>query len=297
MINIYDFICSKASYFDQLKFGDKGDIFIDYLCPIQEKKARAWSHKNCLMYVVQGVKGYGSLNQYHQTQKHQLLFIRKGGIILHQYFQEPYRALIFMFDDAVIKEFISEYPTLVQSASLKGIDYSNQQPITVLNSNSFVKSIFISSLDYLKNPTTESTISLEIKFKELFINILRDKHSNMFATYLSWLCHTSEATFIKLMRENCHYNFTTKELAKIACMSLSTFKGTFIRILGVTPGKWLHDQRITTAIALLCNTDNSISEIAFDLGYNDTAAFSKSFKDTTKMNPTDYRKNSISDPK
>ena len=200
MINIYDFICSKASYFDQLKFGDKGDIFIDYLCPIQEKKARAWSHKNCLMYVVQGVKGYGSLNQYHQTQKHQLLFIRKGGIILHQYFQEPYRALIFMFDDAVIKEFISEYPTLVQSASLKGIDYSNQQPITVLNSNSFVKSIFISSLDYLKNPTTESTISLEIKFKELFINILRDKHSNMFATYLSWLCHTSEATFIKLMR-------------------------------------------------------------------------------------------------
>ena len=31
-----------------------------------EKKARAWSHKNCLMYVVRGVKGYDSVNHYHQ---------------------------------------------------------------------------------------------------------------------------------------------------------------------------------------------------------------------------------------
>lgn len=297
MINIYDFICSKSSYFDQLKFDDRGDVFIDYLCPIQEDKARVWSHKNCLMYVVQGIKGYDSVNHYHQAQKHQLLFIRKGGVILHQYFQEPYRALIFMFDDTILKEFISEYPRLIKSTNLKDIDFNNQQTITALNYNPFVESVFISSLNYLKNPTTESVISLKIKFKELFINILRDKHSNTFATYLSWLCHASEASFIKLMHENCHYNLTTKELARIACMSLSTFKRTFFRILGETPGKWLHDHRITTAIALLCNTNKTISEIAFDLGYNDTAAFSKSFKGATKLTPTDYRQNSISEPK
>jgi len=291
MINIYDFICSNSSFFNQLKFGGKGDVFIDYLCPIQEEKARVWSHKNCLMYVVQGIKGYDSVNHYHQSREHQLLFIRKGGVILHQYFQEPYRALIFMFEDAVIKEFISEYPTLLKPTDLKDIDFSNQPTITALNSNPFVKSVFISSLDYLKKPTAESAISLEIKFKELFVNILRDKNSNTFARYLSWLCNASDASFIKLMRENSHYNFTTKELARIACMSLSTFKREFVKVLGVTPGIWLHDQRMARAISLLCNTDKTISEIAFELGYNDAAAFSKSFKSITNINPTDYREN------
>ena len=42
MINIYDFICANATSFDQLMFGEKDDVFIDYLCPIQQVKARAW---------------------------------------------------------------------------------------------------------------------------------------------------------------------------------------------------------------------------------------------------------------
>lgn len=291
MINIYDFICTNSSSFDQLKFGNKGDIFIDYVCPIQEKKARAWSHKNCLMYVVQGVKGYDSVNHYHQSKEHQLLFIRKGGVILHQYFQEPYRALIFMFDDRVIKEFISEYPTVFKPAELKNIDFRNQSTITELSSNSFVKSTFISSLEYLKNPNAESVISLEIKFKELFINILRNKETNIFTSYLSWICNASDAAFIKLMRENSHYNFTTMELARIACMSLSTFKREFVRILGVNPGGWLRDQRKARAIELLCNTNKSVSEIAFELGYSDVASFSKAFKTATNVSPANYREN------
>lgn len=71
------------------------------------------------MYVVQGVKGYAAVNHYHQSREHQLFFVRKGGIVLHQYFEKPYRALIFMFDDEVIKELISEYPTLLNTANIK----------------------------------------------------------------------------------------------------------------------------------------------------------------------------------
>lgn len=294
MINMYDFICSNSSFFDQLKFGDQGDVFIEYLCPIQEKKARVWSHKNCLMYVVQGKRIYDSLNYIHKTGKHQLLFIRKGGIILHQYFQEPYRALIFMFDDAVIKKLISEYPALLEPAPSKNPDFDTQPTIIALHLNPFIESVFFSSLDYLKMPTAESAISMEIKFKELVINILRDKESNSFSHYLSWFCNASDAAFIKLMRENSHYNFTTKELARIACMSLSTFKREFERIFGVTPGKWLRQQRMEMAIRLLHTTEKSIVEIAFDIGYNDAAAFSKAFKKATNQSPSDYRERSKS---
>src|SRR4051812_24926556 len=100
-INIYDFICSTSSYKDQLKFGRSGEMFIDYHCTITDDHSRVWSHKNCLIYIVQGRKGYESLDNFHLSNNHQVLFIRKGGFILHQQFGKPYHALIFMFEDAL----------------------------------------------------------------------------------------------------------------------------------------------------------------------------------------------------
>lgn len=294
MINIYDFICSNASYFDQLKFGNDEKIFIDYLCPITEDKARAWSHKNCLMYVVQGSKGYAPANYYHLSQEHQFLFVRKGGIILHQDFKTPYRALIFMFDDSSIKEFFGEYPELLVHG---GNDFIESPAISELPSSIFIRSVFISSLDYLKSPAVENSISLELKFKELLVNVMREKDANSFRGYLSQICNNEAASFIKLMRENSQYNFTSKELARIACMSLSTFKRVFIKHFGIPPGKWLHEQRIARAIALLAHDSNSVSEIAFELGYSDAAAFSKAFKLATKLSPVEYCRNRSIEPK
>lgn len=297
MVNIYDFICSNSSYFDQLKFGRDKKIFIDYLCPITEKKARVWSHKNCLMYVVQGAKGYASLDHYHQSHEHQIFFIRKGGYILHQQFENPYRALIFMFDDAAIRDFLAEYPHLLKEKIRTEADFINQPAATALESSPFIKSVFISSLDYLKHPATESSISLEIKFKELMVNLLREREFNSFYFYLSWLCNDNRASFIKLMRENSHFNFTTEELARIACMSLSTFKRVFKKHFGVSSGKWLREQRIARAKFLLENTDKNVTEIAFELGYSDAASFSKAFKLATTLNPTDFCQRQESDLK
>src|SRR5690606_40823593 len=110
--------------------------------------------------------------------KHQLLFIRKGGIILHQIFKKPYRALIFMFDDSTIQQIMSEYPTLLGIDFPKSINFYNHPPIIELKSNPHLQSIYFSALEYLKNPAPESTISLEIKFKELIINVVREKESN-----------------------------------------------------------------------------------------------------------------------
>lgn len=289
MINIYDFICSNSSHFAQLKFGNDEKIFIDYLCPITEEKARVWSHKNCLMYIDKGAKGYSSIDYYHKSDEQQVLFIRKGGYILNQYFEKPYRALIFMFDDLAVKELLLEYPDLLKQKVGSEKYFISKPTVLQLESSSFIQSIFITSLEYLKHPSVESKISLEIKFKELIVNLLREKDSNEFYSYLSWLHNDEKVSFIKLMYENRHFSFSSEELAKIACMSLSTFKRIFKKHFGISPGKWLRIQRIEKAKDLLKNTNKSISEIAFDLGYGDTASFSKAFKLTTKINPTDFR--------
>lgn len=289
MINMYDYICANASLVDQMKFGKKGDIFIDYICVIDDRKARTWSHKNCLMYVVRGIKGYDTHDHYHESAPHQVLFIRKGGVVLHQIYEEPYRALIFMVDDSTIQNIISEYPKLFALQPGPRIDFTSYPSLANLQTSRHIQSIFYSALEYLKNPTPESQISLELKFKELVVNLIRQKESNTFVEYLSWLCQESEAAFIKLMRENCQNNFTVKELARIAGMSLSTFKREFVRVLGLPPGKWLDNQRMTKAYYYLLHTSKTISEIAFDLGYSDTSAFSRWFKHRTGQSPQLFR--------
>ncbi len=297
MINIYDFIRAHSSSFDQLRFGDNGDIFIDYLCPIKENKARVWTDMNCLMYVMEGAKGYASMDYYHESAASQVLFIRKGGYMLHQRFENPYRALIFMFADASLKSFFAEYPYLLAERVATEADFMSQPVVLELPSSPFIASTFSSALDHLKHPVPESHVSLKLKFRELLVDMLREKRSNPFYVYLSWLCDDEKLSFMKLMRENAHCHFTIEELARVSGMSLSSFKRVFKGSFGMSPGKWLDQQRISSAIALLVNTSKTISEIAFDLGYSDASAFTRAFKRATDKNPAYYRRKHYSESK
>ncbi len=288
MLNMYDFITSNASDFDQLKFGKQDDVFIDYLCPIPDTKSRVWSHKNCLIYVMQGVKDYCSLESYHKSQTGQVLFIRKGGYVIFQHFETPYRALIFMFDDGAIRNLLLEYPDLLQVESNTRKAFLAEPEILLLESSPFIESIFSSCLMYVQDAADESPISLELKFKELLVNLLRKKEDNAFYLYLSWMSLEEDVAFVKLMTENSHLNFTSEELARAAGMSLSTFKRTFKRYFKQSPGKWLREQRLSRAKSMLKRPDKNISDVAFELGYSDVATFSKAFKAETGLKPSAF---------
>ncbi|CAN5537209.1 AraC family transcriptional regulator [soil metagenome] len=296
MLNIYDFICSTSSQAQQAKFGKGEEVFIDYRCPITDEQAQVWSHKNLLMFVMEGIKGYETFNGYHVSEKHQILFVRKGGFVLHQHFEKPYHALVFMFDDDFVKAFMQDYPSLLKSFTHAENDFIDLPNVMQLKSSPFIESIFFTSRDYLMEGDTYSLISLELKLKELFVNLLKEKKDNPFNFYLSYLVSDELISFIKLVRENYQRNFTMEELAKTTAMSVSTFKRVFKAHFGKPPGKWLHEQRISKATELLSNPQISISEIAFQLGYSGVAAFSKAFKNSTSIRPSDFLKAHATEP-
>lgn len=296
MINMYDFITANASYFDQLKFGKGGDIFIDYLCPITDPRSQVWTHKNCLMYVMQGVKEYASLEHYHRSKEGEVLFFRKGGYLLTQHFAKPYRALIFMFNDEAIRSLLIEYPHLLTVDPASKTTFLNTSKILPLESPDMIKSLFSSALMYISEPATESPVALELKFKELMVNLLRRKENNDFYLYLSWIVHEKDIPFMKLMKENSHLNFTVEELAKTANMSLSSFKRFFKKQFNLSPGQWLHEQRMARAKHMLKDLHKSISDVAFELGYSDVASFSKAFKADVGYSPSDFLKAELNEP-
>ena len=66
-------------------------------------------------------------------------------------------------------------------------------------------------------------------------------------------------------------------LCKIACMSRSKFYQQFKLAFGVTPAVWQQQLRLQKAYRLL-QTGERISQVCYQLGFNDPCHFSRVFK-------------------
>ncbi|MGC5698973.1 AraC family transcriptional regulator [Pseudomonas sp. NFXW11] len=79
-----------------------------------------------------------------------------------------------------------------------------------------------------------------------------------------------------------------EELAKLAGMSRSAFAYQFKHVTGYTPIEYIRVWKIQLAMERLSNTRESISTIAFALGYESESAFSTAFKGVTGYAPSKH---------
>jgi AraC-like DNA-binding protein len=78
-------------------------------------------------------------------------------------------------------------------------------------------------------------------------------------------------------------------LARIAHVSEAHFIRTFRATFGETPHRYLQRRRVERAMALLCSTDRSITDICMSVGFSSLGTFSRTFRDIVGESPKDYR--------
>jgi AraC-like DNA-binding protein len=74
-------------------------------------------------------------------------------------------------------------------------------------------------------------------------------------------------------------------------LSADHFTRIFRETVGMRPCEYATRRRADLAAAALLNTNKSITEIALELGYHDTAHFSHSFRQVKKVSPKAFRRN------
>lgn len=79
------------------------------------------------------------------------------------------------------------------------------------------------------------------------------------------------------------------ELVNISHMSRSTLMRVFRKATGQSPIEYLVRLRIQKSMKLLHNTNMNITEIAMEIGFNDSNYFTRQFRKTNGMSPTAYR--------
>ncbi|ASV32151.1 helix-turn-helix domain-containing protein [Maribacter cobaltidurans] len=89
---------------------------------------------------------------------------------------------------------------------------------------------------------------------------------------------------------NYHKNLRLQELANIALLSENHLLRNFNQIFGVTPFQYISNKRIQEAKRQLLETDKTIKEITFDIGYSSLGNFSNYFKNIVGQSPSELRK-------
>jgi transcriptional regulator GlxA family with amidase domain len=91
------------------------------------------------------------------------------------------------------------------------------------------------------------------------------------------------------LQEQFDARFSINELAQRLGMSSRNFNRRFKQATGETPLNYLHQIRINCAKQLLETDFKSVSEICYQVGYEDVPFFRSVFKRYTGLSPKDYR--------
>ena len=93
----------------------------------------------------------------------------------------------------------------------------------------------------------------------------------------------------KFIEENYRDKISIEKLAAGLNIGRRNFDRRFIKATGLTPLDYLQRVKIEAAKKLFETTRKTVTEIMYDVGYNDTKAFRDVFSRVTGMSPFDYK--------
>jgi AraC-like DNA-binding protein len=80
-----------------------------------------------------------------------------------------------------------------------------------------------------------------------------------------------------------------RAVAAVAHVSPAHFIRTFHTVFGEPPHRYLQRRRVERSMFLLRETDRSITDICFDIGFTSLGTFSRTFRHIVGETPSEYR--------
>jgi len=171
----------------------------------------------------------------------------------------------------------------------------------ILNTVNEIMEIVVYSLKNHTNfKVVEKTIILEVGLHigmqndiktifETLVNLMKKNLTQIDDARKSEVCRPIKKVQIYI---NEHYasDITLDEISAIVDFNATYFSVLFKKETGMGFLEYLTSVRVDAAKHLLGDTNKSIHEICYAVGYNDLKHFTKLFKKITKLTPSEYRK-------
>lgn len=213
----------------------------------------------------------------------EILFIPRGLYHITDLLssQGHFHSLLFYFGDDIVQEFLStvrvnevertELPEFLKLGAVPMVNLFAQSLIQIyqnkkIRDKNFLNLKILELLHLLNNLATEK------KFTEFLFQLTLPKKRNIKA----------------FIENNFDKPLKIEDYAYLTGRSVSTFRRDFKAHFDTTPKKWLKEKRIEKAVNLLRNQELSVTQLAYEVGYENISYFIKEFKTQIGLSPKQY---------
>jgi transcriptional regulator GlxA family with amidase domain len=182
------------------------------------------------------------------------------------------------------KEVIVEFTRLAQLSMPGGI---TSEMLVVSNPSGSLLRYIASIQLYLQDGVSITDKLARIKLLELLLCLSADDHSILKEVLDIREQFRSKITGV--VEENIMNSLTLRQLARLSGRSLSSFRRDFSSIYNMPPSRWIRLKRLEKALELLTNTNMTITDICYTLGFENVAHFSRIFKLQFHYPPSEIR--------
>jgi len=184
------------------------------------------------------------------------------------------------------------YPALVEELfefDLSRSDYSFDYNIKKVEVDRLLAN-FRESIDILlDNPDLADESIIKTKLKEFVLLMAKSQDAPSELDFLSAIFKPLDIEFKSTILDNIYSNLSVDELARLCHLSNSSFKRKFQESFNTSPKKYISQKKVEKAASLLKIADLRVSDIAYDVGFDSLATFSRNFTAAYGKSPTEYR--------
>lgn len=240
----------------------------------------------CFMFVNKGEVGVRSQDDYFKLNQ-------RVGMLAKclNYFFEP------TDNESACKDGIESvgvflYPSLIKDLfefELSGSNHMVSYNLKQVQIDRLLENYRESINILLDNPELADEGIIKTKLKEFVQLVSKSEEAPSQLDFLSALFKPNEVAFKTTIQHNLYANLTLEELAALCHLSLSSFKRKFGEVFDESPKKYLARKKVEKAASLLKANDRRISEIAYEVGFDSLATFSRNFTAVYSKSPSEYR--------
>ena len=283
MVNLFTKI-KQSSLYPKMEVSEL--LFVEYTCPVEDHKFGIWSNNNYFAFISSGKKIWRTIHRSYEVQDGDIIFVKKGANLTHQFFNDEFCAIFMFIPDDFIKGFLKRNAGLFDRAEK---DLSHQDAVLRVQPDELLKNYRDSIQSYLLLPQKPNEQLLLHKFEELLLSLFANQKHRELTDYFISLGKDRESHMARVMEENFAYNLKLNDYAQLCHMSLSTFKKSFKEYYGTTPAAWLQARKLERARDQLLNSDLSINQLTLESGFEDASHFIRLFKQKFELTPLQFR--------
>jgi AraC-like DNA-binding protein len=163
-------------------------------------------------------------------------------------------------------------------------DYNVKQVLVDLMLKNFRESIDI----LIENQELVDDAIVKTKLKEFVQLLVKSENTPSQLDFLAALFRPNETEFKIVIKNNLYSNLSITELSLLTHLSESSFKRKFKEVFKESPGKYITRKKIERAAELLKISNDRISDIAYDVGFDSVKTFNRNFSKYFGQSPKEF---------